>query len=113
MGISKIFNSIGHGFAWFAQHVVGFAKQSDAIASKVAGFQPEIQALLGLVGPQAQAIENAVYHVAGDVAAAVHAAGDAASQNGLSVTLDKAAIDAIKIVVEALKGGVSSVSLKQ
>jgi len=104
MGLSKVFSGIGHAFAWVALHVVGAAKKADAIAAEAASFQPEIQALLGLVGPQAQAIEDAVYHVAGDIFAAVHAAGDAASANGLSVSLDKAAIDKVKAVIGSVSG---------
>jgi hypothetical protein len=81
------------------------AAEGDAV--KVASFlennQTEITALAGLAGPSSAAATTVGLSLLNTAITAVKGAGDAASANGLSVSLDSAAIAEIKAVIAAIE----------
>lgn len=103
MGVSKVFSNIAHAFAWFGKKVVSAAKSGDAIAAEAAHYAPEIEAITKLVSPKAAEVEDVAFHALGSLAAAVHAAGDAAGANGMSVSLDAELIAKIKNFIALVK----------
>ena len=66
-----------------------------------------IEAVTGLVSPQAANIERAGFAVLGVVINAIDAAGAAAGANGLNVTLDAQLVSDIKAIASAVKGALS------
>jgi hypothetical protein len=79
------------------------AEKAPGIVADVQKDAPEVEALVALAFPGAAAIEQAGLDVFEIVADAVEAAGPAAAQNGLSVSLDKTLIADIQNVLPALK----------
>lgn len=75
------------------------------LVQDVAADLAAIEALTNLVAPGAAAVEATAFNVFGVIAVAVETAGDAASANGLSVTLDKTLIADIKLAIAAIKKG--------
>jgi hypothetical protein len=67
--------------------------------------QATIEAITGLISPQAEAIEKAAYEVLGVVISALEAADAAVANgaNGLSVSLDAAVVADVKAVAAAIK----------
>ena len=66
-----------------------------------------IEAVTGLVSPQAANIERAGFAVLGVVINALDAARDAAGANGLNVTFDAQLVADIKAIAAAVKGAVA------
>lgn len=77
-------------------------------AEKALAFVTTNKALLtglaGLAGTKAQSITSNALGLYGTIAASVQAAGEAASANGLSVTLDAATIANVKADMAAVEG---------
>jgi hypothetical protein len=95
-------------------NVVAFAKKVKAglelageDALKVAGFvsanQTEITSLASLAGGAAGNASAVGLSLLGQVVTAVKAAGDSASANGLSVSLDASVIADVKAVIQAIE----------
>jgi len=80
--------------------VVGASAVVDTELKKVA---PTLEALSNLVLPGSGTFEEHVLDVWGVVASAVHAAGDAATANGVSVSLDAQLIADIKAILPAVQ----------
>jgi hypothetical protein len=81
------------------------AAEGDAVkvASFVENNSTEITALAALAGPGASTVTNVALGLLNTVITAVKGAGDAASTNGLSVSLDAAAIAEVKAVIKAIE----------
>jgi hypothetical protein len=79
--------------------------EGDAVrlASFVEHNSSEITALASLAGPGASAATSVGLGLLNTAIAAVKGAGDAASANGLSVSLDSAAVAEIKAVIAAIE----------
>lgn len=81
------------------------AAEGDAV--KVAAFvqnnSTEITGLAALAGAPAANVTNLGLGILSQVIAAVKGAGDAASANGLSVSLDSSVIAEVKAVIAALE----------
>jgi len=81
------------------------AAEGDAV--KVAAFleqnSTEITALASLAGPGASKVSQVGLALLNTAITAVKGAGDAASQNGLSVSLDAAAVADVKSVIAAIE----------
>jgi hypothetical protein len=95
-------------------NVIAFAKKIKAgiedageDALKLAGFlasnSVEIQGLASLAGPVGAKIASVGTSVLGKVIQAVQDAGDAASANGLTVSLDQSVIADVKAVIAAIE----------
>jgi hypothetical protein len=95
--------SIGHAFAVVAQDIVKFAHKLEAAAVKVQAAAPVVEALTSMIDPRAAAIERAAFYLFGKVTDAVHTAGDAASANGLNLSLDATEVAEIKELIGYLK----------
>ncbi len=72
------------------------------MAAEIQKLAPTVEALSNLVVPGLGNIEQHIVDVYGVVASAVHAAGDAAAANGVSVSLDAQLIADVKAVLPAI-----------
>jgi hypothetical protein len=81
------------------QHVVPALQKVQADA-------PTIEAITGLVSPQAVNIERIGFAVLGSVLKAIQDAGEAAGASGLSISLDAALVADIKAIAPAIQGAV-------
>jgi len=77
------------------------------VLKKAQADQCTIEAVTGLVSPQAANIERAGFAVLDVVINALDAAGAAAGANGLNVTLDAQLVADIKAIASAVKGAVA------
>jgi len=100
-----MFKNIGHFFASLAHGIVKAAVAVKGGAQAAAGAAPAIAKGLATAeviveavttaagaGGSAVDVERNIFHIGGDVLAAVDAAGDAAGANGLNVQLDATAV---------------------
>ena len=97
------FKNIGHFFARVAGDIVKGARAVASVMLKAQKAEPEIEALTGLVFPQAVELERGAFALLGLAAQAVHEAGDAASQNGINIVLDQQLIADIKALIVAIE----------
>jgi len=101
------FQSVSHWVASVAKKIKSFAISAGPVLAKidstVEANLPVIEALTKLVSPQAAAIEDAAYHLFGQVVDAAQKAGAAAAQNGLSIQLDKDVVAAIQALIPAIE----------
>jgi hypothetical protein len=109
--MSALINSVEHALAVAASDVVKTAKFVEVsvlpVLKKAEADQSTIEAITGLVSPQAANIERVGFAVLGVVISALDAAGAAAGANGLNVALDAQLVADIKAVAAAVKGAVS------
>ena len=96
----KLFNSIGHFFAW----VIGKAVPAAAQAVVSADTSSLATAIVGLLGSKGATVQKGIEAIAGDVLRAFGAAGAAIGSGGLNVTFDEATIAAIKALYSDLAG---------
>lgn len=87
----------------FKNEIIKLAAQVPALAEKVAGETPEVEALVALAFPHAAPIENALSAVLSAAENVVTSAGIAASSNGLSATQDQGVIASIEAVIKAIE----------
>lgn len=99
----KIFNSIGHAFAWILHSFLPAAETVATDVAQVAGspLGDEIAKLLGAKGVAAQA---GVEAIAGDVLKAFGAAGAAIGAEGLNVQFDTVTVQAIETLYKDVAG---------
>lgn len=90
---------VGHAVKTGILKVVGASATVDAELKKIA---PTLEALSNLAIPGSGSFEAHVLDVWGVVASAVHAAGDAATANGVSVSLDATLVADIKAILPAV-----------
>jgi hypothetical protein len=94
----------------FEGNLINFAKKVKAgiedagedalkLANWLAANQTEISGLASLAGANGTKVANTATNVLSAVSTAVQAAGDAATTNGLTVTLDAAVIADVKDVI--------------
>ncbi|MGH9416853.1 MAG: hypothetical protein ACRD01_09520 [Terriglobales bacterium] len=95
----KLFNSIGHLFAWVISKIVPAAE-----AVVAADASPIASALAGLVGSKGAVVQAGIQAIAGDVLNAFSAAGAAIGAGGLNVTFDQATIQAIEALYKDVAG---------
>jgi hypothetical protein len=100
--MSALIQSVEHALAVAASDVVKTAKFVELtvlpVLKEAQANQSTIEAITGLVSPQAANIERAGFAVIGVVINALHAAGAAAGANGLKVTLDAQLVADIKAI---------------
>lgn len=90
----KIFNSLGHMFAWVLH--VGLPKAETAVKDvEQAAGSPLAAAIAGLIGSKGEAVQAGIEAIAGDVLTAFGAAGAAIGAEGLNVKFDQATVAAI------------------
>ena len=110
--MSALISSMEHAFAVAASDTVKVAKFVDTqvlpVLKKVQADQSTIEAVTGLVSPQAANIERLGFAVLGVVIKALDDAGTAAGANGLDVSLDAQLIADIKSIASAVKGAVTA-----
>lgn len=95
----KIFNSIGHFFAWIFSKVAAGAQ---AVATVDQG--PLAQAIASLLGSKGEEVQASIQAIAGDVLKSFGAAGAAIGASGLNVEFDTATIQAIEQLYRDLAG---------
>ena len=109
--MSALINTVEHALAVAASDTVKAAEFVETnvlpMLKKAQADQSTIEAVTGLVSPQAANIERAGFAVLGVVINALDAAGAAAGANGLNVTLDAQLVADIKAIAAAVKGAVS------
>lgn len=91
----KIFNSIGHFFAWILHTGLPQAEQAVTNVAQAAA-SPLAGAIAQLLGSKGAAVQNGIEAIAGDVLHAFGAAGAAIGASGLNVSFDEATVEAIK-----------------
>ena len=110
MSVQGFFAEAGRDLVKVGRAVRGAFEKVGVDAPKlmqdVAADMPTIEAISNLVAPGAAALEETAFNIFGVIAMAVEAASDAASANGLSVTVDKALIVDIKAAIAAVKKGI-------
>jgi hypothetical protein len=110
------FQSVGHAFAFALEKIhAGLQAVEKVIPSiqKDASIVEGITALIPGAGAQtAVAIERVAFGVLGDVAAAVSAADQATLAKGISVSLDTAAVTAVKTLITDFKSELQAAGLK-
>ncbi len=87
----------------FKAAVLKIADEAPVIVGDVEKDAPEVEALINLAFPGATAIEQAALATFEVIADAVEAAGAAAAENGLSVSLDQATVAKVQAVLPQLK----------
>lgn len=91
----------------FAKKVKAGIEEAGDDALKLASFlstnSAEVTGLASLAGPAGASVSATATTVLGLVTTAVKSAGDAASQNGLSVSFDAETIAAVKAVIAAIE----------
>jgi hypothetical protein len=109
--MSALINSVEHALAVAASDTVKAAKFVETsvlpVLKKAQADQSTIEAVTGLVSPQAANIERAGFAVLGVVINALDAAGAAAGAKGLNVSLDAQLVADIKAIAAAVKGAVA------
>jgi hypothetical protein len=91
----------------FKADILKCAEDAPAIAGDVQKDAPEVASLVELAFPGAAPIEEAALEAFEVICGAVEAAGPAAAQNGLSVSLDKAFVAKTQAVLPALKAAIA------
>ena len=106
--MSALITSVEHALATAASDTVKVARFVETsvlpVLKKVQADESTIEAVTGLVSPQAANIERAGFAVLGVVINAMDAAGAAAGANGLNVTLDAQLVADVKAIAAAVKG---------
>ncbi|HVB39672.1 MAG TPA: hypothetical protein VNE83_02145 [Terriglobales bacterium] len=93
----KIFNSIGHFFAWVLD--TGLPKATVAVQEvETAAASPLASAIASLLGSKGAAVQSGLQAIAGDVLSAFGDAGAAIGAAGLNVQFDAATVTAIKAI---------------
>ncbi len=101
--MTKLFNSIGHFFAWVISKVVPTA---EAVATDVAAAasSPLGTAIAQLLGAKGAAVQAGIEAIAGDVLKSFEAAGAAIGASGLNVQFDQVTVAAIEQLYKDLAG---------
>jgi hypothetical protein len=97
------FKNIGHFFATVASDIVKGAKAVALGMQQAQKAEPEIEALTGLVFPQAVELERGAFALLGMAAQAVGETGDAVAANGVNITLDAQLVADIKGLIAAVE----------
>ena len=97
------FTNIGHFFATVAADIVKGARAAASVMSKAEKIEPEVEALTGVLFPQAVELERAGFLLLGMAAQAVSETGDAAAANGTNITLDQQLVADIKALIQAIE----------
>jgi len=97
------FTNIGHFFATMAADIVKGARAAASVMSKAEKIEPEVEALTGVLFPQAVELERAGFLLLGMAAQAVSETGDAAAANGANITLDQQLVADIKALIQAIE----------
>lgn len=101
----KIFNSIGHFFAWLAVKLTGAAATINSDLTKFEGLvaTPLAQAIAKLDPAAAQRVTNAIIAIGGDAFNVALNAGEALAQGGLNVTPDVATVKAVEQAIADIR----------
>lgn len=83
--------------------VIWLAQKEPAVADAITKIAPTIEGVTAMFSPGAAAIEQVGVNLLASATSAVHAAGDAAGANGLSLTLDAALVADIKALLPAIQ----------
>ena len=109
--MSALITNVEHALAVAASDTVKGAKFVETsvlpVLKSAQANQSTIEAVTGLVSPQAANIERAGLAVLGVVINALDAAGAAAGANGLNVTFDAQLVADIKAIAAAVKSAMS------
>lgn len=97
------FQNIGHFFATVAADIVKGARAAVSVMNRAENIAPEVEALTGLLFPQAAELERAAFALLGVAAQVVSETGDAAAANGLNITLDQQLVADIKALIPAIE----------
>jgi hypothetical protein len=97
------FKNIGHFFATVAADIVKGARAVARVMSRAQKIEPEVEALTGVLFPQAVDLERAAFVLLGMAAQAVSEIGDAVAANGLNITLDQQLVADIKALIPAIE----------
>lgn len=100
------FASVGHAFAAVFHEIAVTAKAVEKILVAIAPTSTEVEAITALIpgiGAEGVVLERAAYAVLGQVVAAVHSAGAAATANGLNVQLDQDFINDLNALIAKFK----------
>lgn len=91
----KIFNSIGHFFAWVLH--TGLPQAETVVKdAETAAASPLAAAIAGLIGSKGAVVQAGIEAIAGDVLNAFGSAGAAIGADGLNVKFDQATVQAIE-----------------
>lgn len=107
MSPTILITTLEHAFAVAAQKIVAEAKFVESkvlpVLEKAQAQAQTVEAITGLVSPQAANIERVGYAILGQVIKAIEDSASAAAAGGLNVTLDQAVVDDIKTIIPAVK----------
>jgi hypothetical protein len=107
------FKNIGHFFSTVAADIVKGARAAASVMSRAEKFEPQVEALTGLLFPQAVELERAAFVLLGMAAEAVSETGDAVAANGLNIPLDQQLIADIKALIPAIERYAKAVGVLQ
>ena len=104
--------SLGHGFAVAYHDITTFFKGvatkapaiADAATKDLASLQPIADIIIGGVDPALLPVARGAEAILGEVFAGIHAAGDAATQNGVVVSISAELVNGVKEFVDLLSG---------
>ena len=109
--MNKIFNSIGHAFAWVLSVAIPKATTTVEEVQSVVG-TPAATAIAALAGTKGTTTQANIEAIAGDVLSAFENAGQAISAGGLNIQFDTATIAAIKQTYNDVKAAVTGVKVQ-
>lgn len=93
--MGKIFNSIGHFFAWVVSKAIPAA--SAAVTAVQADLSSPLATMIAqALGPKAQQYQAGIEAIAGDVLKSFESAGAAIGADGLNVQFDETTVAAIQ-----------------
>lgn len=101
--MANVFKNFGHFIASGAKDFVKFAQEAAKVLKIIEAQEPVIDSVLNVINPAAGAIADIGFHLIGDVAAALEAAGNAVGSNGLDITLDKETVLAVQQILNTVK----------
>ena len=97
----KIFNSIGHFFAWIFHTALPKA-ETVVQTVEAAAASPLATAIVALLGAKGASVQAGIEAIAGDVLSAFDAAGATVGANGLNVKFDQVTVAAIEALYKDL-----------
>lgn len=98
----KLFNSIGHFFAWVVSQAIPRAEAATREVAQAA-LSPLGSAIAQLLGAKGATFQAGIEAIAGDVLSAFEDAGAAIAAGGLNVKFDTATVAAIQTIYADLK----------
>jgi len=106
----KVFNSIGHFFAYILSKVVPEVEKDLTVIQGAVG-SDLAKYIVTLAGQKGATVQSDMAAIVGDVLNAVESAGGAVAAKGMNIAFDTATVESIKTLYNDVKGALEGKSL--